>query len=72
MSLKLSSSFVPSLINLITVIGFILSVGSVSVLAIAYSIDHSVLFIGLNAVFPLVIVGVIIIWIASKLSEVLE
>ena len=72
MSLKLASSFVPSLINLITAIGFILSVGSVSALAIAYSIDHSVLFIGLNTIIPLVVIGFIIIWIASKLSEILE
>lgn len=72
MSLKLTSHFVPDMINLMTIIGVSLIAGSIIFLTIAVSIDHGLLLTGLGYVFPLFIVGIVIIWLASKLSEVLE
>ena len=72
MSLKLSSSFVANMINLITIIGVSLIVGSTIFLVIASSLDHNFLFENLGYFIPLYIVGFVVIWLAVKLSEILE
>ena len=72
MSLKLSSAFVANMINLITIIGVSLIAGSTIFLVIASSLDHNFLFVNIGYFVPLFMVGIVIIWIASKLSEILE
>ena len=72
MSLKLSSHFVADAINIITIIGVSLIAGSIIFLVIASIIDHN--FLGPNIAYfiPLFVVGIVVIWIAAKLSEILE
>ena len=72
MSLKLSSSFVANAINLITIIGVSLIAGSTIFLVIASSLDHNFLFVNIGYFIPLYIVGLVVIWLAVKLSEILE
>lgn len=72
MSLKLSSSFVANMINLITIIGVSLIAGSTIFLVIASVLDRN--FLGPNIAYfiPLFVVGIVVIWVAAKLSEILE
>ena len=72
MSLKLSSSFVANMINLVTIIGVSLIAGSIIFLVVASTIDHNFLMVNLGYFVPLFVVGIVILWIASKLSEILE
>lgn len=72
MSLKLSSHFVADMINLMTIIGVSLIAGSIIFLVIASSIDHNFLMVNLGYFVPLFVVGLLVIWIAAKVSEVLE
>ena len=72
MSLKLTSHFVANAINLITTIGVSLVAGSTIFLIIASILDHNFLFVNLGYFIPLFIVGFVVIWLAVKLSEILE
>ena len=72
MSLKLSSHFVTDMINLMTIIGVSLIAGSIIFLVIASIIDHNFLMVNLGYFVSLFVVGFVVIWIAAKVSEILE
>jgi len=73
MSLKLvSKNFVANTINLLTIIGVSLLAGSTIFLIITCTINNSFLLPGISYMLPLWILGILIIWIAAKLSEVFE
>jgi len=73
MSLKLvSKNFVANTINLLTIIGVSLLVGNTIFLIVASAINNNFLLPGISYMLPLWILGILIIWIASKLSEIFE
>lgn len=72
MSLKLESNTIKDSLTLITIIGVFLVVGSLSVVAIGTALDHSWLISGLSYILPVLILGIVLIWIGVKVLEVMK
>ena len=63
---------VAQLIDTILVIGVIMVGGGMAVISIGTAIDHSFFVQQIWTVFPMIVVGLLCIWTATKLSEIFE
>ena len=63
---------VAQLVDTIFVIGIIMFGGGLAVITIGTAIDHSFFMQQIWNVFSVCAIGLVCIWIASKLSEILE
>lgn len=67
-----NKSLTANLLDLMLVIGVSCIAGSILFLVIAAMLNPQNIFTGFSLMFPVFITGIIIIWVASKLSEILE
>ena len=72
MSKLIGKTNVAQLVDTVFVIGIIMFGGGLAVITIGTAIDHSFFAQQIWTVFPVIVVGLIAIWLASKLSEILE
>lgn len=72
MSKLMHKTNVSQVIDTIFVIGIIMLGGGIAVISIGTAIDHNFFIQQVWNVFPIVVVGILCIWVASKVSEILE